>query len=110
MPIERGTPIRLKSANHTLYLTGRFGVIDSFDGELNYYVVRLTKPAVYIDKVNKPEVLYKIIESSDNMDILAKNKFLRNLSLPYFELRDFFRRQSKIIYHKIFEPFRNFPE
>ncbi len=68
-----GTRVRLRSVSHVLTLDtapgGDLGTIERPD-DLDYYVVRLDRPATYHTAEGQTELLGHIVEDDDNLETL----------------------------------------
>lgn len=67
-----GTRVRLRSPSHVLQLQANTGRIVRHDEWLDYYIVRLDKPARYQHADGHIEELNEIREDVDNMEVLPE--------------------------------------
>ena len=66
-----GTRVRLRSASHVITLQADTGYVVKPAEWLDYYIVHLDRPALYMHLDGRFESLDEIREDADNLEILA---------------------------------------
>jgi hypothetical protein len=70
--LRPGTRVRLRSSSHSLELQSNTGYVVRPAEWLDYFIVRLDKPAQYRHASGETETLEEIRVDADNMEVLEE--------------------------------------